>query len=280
MPSRRTPPVRAADRALLLRRTPFGETSLVVHVLTSGRGRVELIARGAYRPKSRFSGVLDWFDTLELDWSRSDDGVLGTLRAGDVAVRRRSITRSLERYRCAQTVVELLDVATRAGAVDAPLFGLGEGALDALDAAPGPAYGALAAFELKLLAVLGLAPSLERCAACGQDAPPVDASAAEPRAPFSAGAGGRLCAVHANEAVASGRRVGTLPVDVLAAAAAALREPLGAAGPWEGGAPRLDERVLDFAGRFLDHHLETRPRSHRSFLAAADRNRRAASRTP
>ena len=35
------------DRALLLKRSVFGESSLVAHVLTPGAGRVELIAKGA-----------------------------------------------------------------------------------------------------------------------------------------------------------------------------------------------------------------------------------------
>ncbi|MEM9803168.1 MAG: DNA repair protein RecO C-terminal domain-containing protein, partial [Planctomycetota bacterium] len=137
------------------------------------------------------------------------------------------------------------------------------------------ATAVLAAFELRLLEALGLAPALEVCAACGEPAPPVDAGAPEPRVPFSAAAGGRLCGLHANEAHASGMRVGTLPEAVLSAAARALRGPLDewAAG---GAPPELTLRVLDFAGRFLDHHLETRPKSHRQLLSAPDRNRRSA----
>ena len=38
--------------------------------------------------------------------------------------------------------------------------------------------------------------------------------------------------------------------------------------------PERSIRVLDFTGRFLDHHLETRPKSHARFLASPDRNRR------
>ena len=76
----RRPASRASDRGIMLRRTPFGETSLVVHVLTPNHGRVELMAKGAHRPRSRFFGVLDWFDTLELSWVRRGDSELGTLR--------------------------------------------------------------------------------------------------------------------------------------------------------------------------------------------------------
>ncbi|MEM9382940.1 MAG: DNA repair protein RecO, partial [Planctomycetota bacterium] len=269
----------SADRALLLRRTPFGETSLVVHVLTPRGGRVELIAKGAHRPKSRFAGVLDWFDTLALSWTAKREGELGTLREGSLVERRRRLTRSLGAYRAAQTVVELLDLATRAGGADPELFGLGEAALDGLDALgeeqDAPHTALLASFELHLLDHLGLAPSLTACASCGGPAPPVDPRATELRVPFSAAAGGRLCANHANEAHAAGVRVGTLPSDVLGAAAAALAAPVSGAGTL-GWSRDVSERVLDFSARFLDHHLEARPRSHAAFLSAPDRNRRSA----
>ena len=61
--------VQRSDRALILRRFAFGESSLVLQVLTRELGRVHLIAKGAYRPTSRYYAALDLFDTLDLDWS-------------------------------------------------------------------------------------------------------------------------------------------------------------------------------------------------------------------
>ncbi|MDB2576272.1 DNA repair protein RecO [Planctomycetota bacterium] len=274
-PAGRRPASRASGHGLLLRRTPFGETSLVVHVLTPDHGRVELMAKGAHRPRSRFFGVLDWFDTLDLSWVQRSDSDLGTLREGELLTRRRQLTRSLRSYRAAQTVIELTDLVTRAGFSDRGQFVLAEEALDALDQAQGPPSALLAGFELKLLEQLGLAPALVTCATCGATAAAVDATSREPRAPFSTAVGGRLCPIHANETHASGLRVGTLPVAILESAQLALSAPLGdldrANWPAEHSI-----RVLDFAGRFLDHHLEARPKSHARFLAAPDRNRRTA----
>ncbi|MEM8712589.1 MAG: recombination protein O N-terminal domain-containing protein [Planctomycetota bacterium] len=308
------------DRALLLRRTPFGETSLVVHVLTESSGRVELIAKGAHRPKSRFSGVLDWFDTLDLEWSapsgpeenrgRGDEltrlRALSTLRSGDLDRRRRRITESLAAYRAAHTALELTDLATRAGGAEEGYFELLGETLDQLDASAAaslpPSQAAtqldglvaipyvLARFELRLLRALGVEPSLLVCAACGEAAPPIRPQAGPAtaissapfaaRAPFAPRAGGRLCALHAEEARSAGLRVGTLPVDVLEGAHALLN---GQGADFAGHAsrsPDFGERVLDFAGRFLDHQLETRPKSHAEFLGAPDRNAKRRDRTP
>ncbi len=298
------PPV--DDRALLLKRTPYGESSLVVHALTAGHGRVELIAKGAHRLKSRFSGVLDWFDSLSLDWTppRGDADArteaarvsgLGTLRTGDVDIRRRFVTGSLETYRAAHTAIELTELSTRAGFADPDLFALLESTLDEFNAV-GRALGMadaesaqsllaplplrLARFELRLLACLGLQPALSVCAACGGPAPAAGHPEGAPRAPFSPEAGGRLCARHAGEAHAAGRRVGTLPIDVLDGAHG-LIDP-GNASLTKGQLlglveerPEFGERILDFTGRFLDHQLETRPKSHAEFLGAPDRNSRA-----
>lgn len=262
--------------ALLLRRTPFGESSLVVHALTESGKRIQLLAKGAYRPKSRYAGVLDWFDTLRLGWGapRRDGADLGTLHVGSVEVLRRRITRSISAYRGAQTMIELIDVCTRSGAADQGLYRLLESGLDALNSEDPPVLQRLGAFELHLLSELGLPPALENCAVCGGEAPAIAVpGGVEPRAAFSAQVGGRLCPRHAAEAHKQGARVGTMPTAVLSTAAAWLEGPLRGAAPPLGS---LAERVLDFTGRFLDHHLETRPRSHARFLAAPDRNRRTA----
>ena len=67
------------DRALLLRRFPYGESSLVCHALSRTHGRVHLLAKGAYRPTSRFYAALDLFDTLELEWNATPGRELAVL---------------------------------------------------------------------------------------------------------------------------------------------------------------------------------------------------------
>ena len=69
-----------------------------------------------------------------------------------------------------------------------------------------------------------------------------------------------------------------MPLDVLSAAIQLLRRapegeritPLSA---------HLLVRLKDFVERFLDHHLEVRAKARGEFLAADDRNTRAAMRT-
>ena len=66
------------DKALLLRRIPYGDTSLVVHIITETHGRLSLMARGARRMKSPFRATLEPLYTLNLRWRPGRTG-MGTL---------------------------------------------------------------------------------------------------------------------------------------------------------------------------------------------------------
>jgi DNA repair protein RecO (recombination protein O) len=259
------------DRALLLRRHAYSESSLVVHVCTRDHGRVDLIAKGAYRPTSRYFAVLDYFDTLEIEWDYNPERELSNLRAGSILRRRRALSGNLPCFRAAFALIELVDVASRPAQPEPHLWDLLERALEELQAHGTESKSrpdvVRIVFELALLEHLGLGISLERCAACGGLAPPL--GRAEPRAAFSASAGGRLCSACADAGRKNGRRVGTMPVRVLDDARRMLQA--GAAACADHAAERID-RVRDLVERFLDHHLETRPRTQRAFLAQPNRN--------
>ena len=260
------------DDALLLKRSPFGESSLVVQVLTRRHGRVRLIVKGAYRPNSGYAFVLDYFHTLRLHWSHARGRELAPLRKAELICRRRDVAEDLSAYTAALSVLELAELAARPEHRDEPLFVHTESALEALtpsrlagpEGGPGAIDRALVTYELAFLNDLGLLPALSECAACGGPAPVLDR--ARGRVAFSAGAGGRLCNTCAREARASGRRVGTLPLDVLE-----LARDL-CLGDATSPAPEVLLRTRDFVERFLNYHLETRPRTQRAFLSVANRN--------
>jgi DNA repair protein RecO (recombination protein O) len=255
------------DRALILKRYPFSESSLVIHAGTREHGRVHVMAKGAYRTTARYYAALDLLDTLEIEWDESPRRELANLRAATIVRRRRSIPEDPRRWAAACSLLELADLAFRPAHPDPDLYDLLETSLTSLDDPGGASDCVIVAFELAFLERLGLSPSLESCAACGGPAPEVRSDPS--RAAFSAGAGGRLCPNCANEARASGRRVGTLPAITLSDASEFARQ--GAAAGAGFSQERID-RVRDFVGRFLDYHLETRPRTHRAFLATPNRN--------
>lgn len=250
------------DRALVLRRHRYGESSLLVHLLTRSNGRAAVLAKGAYRPKSAYYGALDLFDTLEVAWTPGRGSELGNLREARPVLLRRALSRDLARYRAGLAALELCDLAARHGHPDGDLFRALARALDRLAAGVRPEL-ALVAFELHFLAAVGLAPALLACAACGRAA----ARSGGPAA-VSAGAGGRLCPACAAEARASGRRVVELPGETLRIAAAVADADDRVLARYR-LAPDALARVRGFVDRFVEYHLETRPRTFRRARARA-----------
>jgi DNA repair protein RecO (recombination protein O) len=66
--------------AVLLRRTRFSDTSLIISWFSRERGKLKTVAKGALRAKSNFAGKLDLFFQCELSVSWSQRSELHTLR--------------------------------------------------------------------------------------------------------------------------------------------------------------------------------------------------------
>lgn len=206
--------------AVVLRSIRFGEADRILHLYTAERGRVNAIAKGSRRPKSRFGGRLEPFFRLDLmlHEGRSDlctvtgaatvDGFSG-LRSDGVAIDAAArgcdaVLRLLDSeepnrpaYNLLCRYLELLDEGSRGEAGDRPdprVVGL--------------------AFRLKLALAAGFSPELGACARCGER---------EGIVSFSGAAGGVVCGsceaggfpisadAHRFMVVATGRPIAELP---------------------------------------------------------------------
>lgn len=175
---------------VVLRSIRYGEADRILHLYTAERGRVNAIAKGSRRPRSRFGGRLEPFFRLDLmlHEGRSElctvtaaatvDGYPG-LRADGVAIDAAA--------RGCDAVLRLLDSVEP----NRPAYNLLCRYLALLDrratAGEGAASGARAAglaFRLKLLLASGFAPELGSCARCGER---------EGIVSFSGAAGGVVC---------------------------------------------------------------------------------------
>ena len=73
------------QRAVVLHRRPYRNTSALVEIFSEAHGRVGLVARGIQRGKAPLRGVLQPFVPLLLSWRSG--GELGTLTAAEAAGR-------------------------------------------------------------------------------------------------------------------------------------------------------------------------------------------------
>jgi len=247
--------LRAHGEVLVLRRIRYGESSLIVHVLSPEHGKLAILAKGAYRPRSGYCGVLDLFDTLELGWSLAPTSALATLYDGRISRRRRALSTDLGRYRAGLSMLEIAGLGAREAHAEPDLFDLlsaGVGAVQAQKAAPALVC---AVFELSFLANQGLSPALEHCAACGQR-PPEQRKLAT--IPFSFALGGRLCHDCAGTSAAAAH-LEPLPAATMRVASSLQNIPFSQLERINLSAIQT-ERLAGFLRRFLEYHLETRPR--------------------
>ncbi|WP_253306221.1 DNA repair protein RecO [unidentified bacterial endosymbiont] len=152
------------QRALVLHRLPYRETSLLLDLFTEQQGRIRLVALGARRRRSTLQGCLQVFTPLQIQW-RGTGGTLQTLRQAEALSLSLPLTgRALY---SALYINELLcrllvpDVSYEA------LFGQYLQTLCQLAASDGQYEPILRCFEFALLQALGYGVDFQRCAATG-----------------------------------------------------------------------------------------------------------------
>ncbi len=174
---------------VVLRSIRFGEADRILHLYTVERGRVNAIAKGSRRPRSRFGGRLEPFFRLDLilHEGRSDLCTVTGAATLDGYPNLRSDGAAIgAAARACDAVLRLLDSTDP----NRPAYNLLCRYLSLLDAgtggSAGPTPAALGlAFRLKLALAAGFSPELAACARCGER----DGIVA-----FSGAAGGVVCA--------------------------------------------------------------------------------------
>jgi DNA repair protein RecO (recombination protein O) len=179
--------------AVVLRSIRYGEADRILHLYSAARGRVNAIAKGVRKPRSRFGGRLEPFFRLDLLLHEGRGELLTVTNAATVDgyPRLRASAPALDAgARACDAVLRLLDAAEP----NPPAYNLLCRYLAMLDS-PDPAGGGDApdpagietalSFRIKLALAAGFVPELASCARCGE---------AEHLSGFSGAAGGVVCA--------------------------------------------------------------------------------------
>lgn len=172
--------------AIVLGSLRYGETSRIARLATREHGVVSAIAKGALRPKSRFGAALQLLSEghAHLLPSRASD--LHTLVAFDLAATHSGLANNLERFGAASALAEVAGrfVPPMANAF---LYDQLRDDITLIELAPVNAIRVVALRAMwRLIAELGLGPTVTRCARDGTVLP--DGAVA-----FSLRDGGFLC---------------------------------------------------------------------------------------
>lgn len=156
------------DPAFVLHRRPYGETSLIVDLITLHHGHFSVVARGAARPRSQWQAELQPFRPLRVSWSGRQS--LKTLRHGEATAP--PLALSGNRLYCGFYLNELLQRLLTDAEPAPGLFSAYLDTLEKLADGDAPVEPALRRFEYHLVVELGYGINWARTGDTGE---PVEA---------------------------------------------------------------------------------------------------------
>ena len=143
-------------RGFIVARMPFGNTSLIVRCLSQQAGRLTFMAKGATRPKSPFTGLLDLFYLADFLYQPSRSGDMHTLREVKLLEAHLGLRRSYTNLVAAQYFAELIETVTETGTPVPGEFELFSKALAYLCETE-VSWRAVERFEHRMLTLAGIA---------------------------------------------------------------------------------------------------------------------------
>ena len=149
---------------IVLRTRPLTESSLIVNWLTPEVGRIATVGKGARRPKSPLRGKIDLFYTAEFTFARSRRSDLHNLREVNLLKTCDALRRDLGYLHQAAYCARLIEQTTESETPLPEIYKLFASFLEALPKRPASPITVLA-FEVKMLAELGLSPQEGKTAA-------------------------------------------------------------------------------------------------------------------
>ena len=227
------------DEAVVLRTWKLGEADRIVSLHTRGNGKVRGVAKGVRRTRSKFGARLEPACHVAVQLYRGR-GDLDTVTQAETIDRFGSLRSDPERFARASAMLEAVDQLAPEAGGDPDRHVMLVRALATLDRTDSALV--VAGFFLKLLALEGVQPELDRCVDCGS---------AGPLVAIDVHAGGVLC-----RDCRQGRPISPEALDMLrrmlgGRLAAVLRQPVAGAA----------EEVAGLATAAMEAHLERRLRS-------------------
>lgn len=155
------------DKGICIRTTDYSETSQILVFFTADTGKLNLIAKGAKRPKSSFGGPIELLTAGDMVFSLRDSEKLGTLTEFVPTFFAFALRRKLLALNCALFAAELLNLFTKELDSHRTIFDEALGFLGAIEQEPDDeVLGRLIGFEFMLFSQTGLHPVFDRCVNC------------------------------------------------------------------------------------------------------------------
>jgi DNA repair protein RecO (recombination protein O) len=169
--------------AIIIKKIKLGEAARILTLYTPNLGKIQAVAKGVRRPRSKMAGHLELLthSQISLVRGRNIDTITGTQTINSFL----PLKSDLELSACALSATELVNQFAAEDVEDLPVFQLLLATLQRLSQRENSDL-VLRYFEMQLLDNVGYRPQLEQCVACHKPL-------AETTNYFCPGAGGMLC---------------------------------------------------------------------------------------
>lgn len=155
------------EEAIVLRAHDLGEADRIISLITAGRGLRRAVAKGVKRTASRFGARLEPFTHLHVVLHEGRN--LDTVTQADIITSHASLRGDFELFLFGEAMLEVIEKSLQENQSIPRLFDLLRVSLDALEGSPREPALLLAAFQLKVCALIGYHPHLERCLHCRRE---------------------------------------------------------------------------------------------------------------
>jgi len=175
--------------ALVLKRIDYGDHDLIISLFTLDRGKVSVIAKAAKKSVKRFGGILELFTALEAVIKPGRGKGLPILQEAVLLQPFTNIRSDVIKTAYASYWSELVNTWMEEYDRQDMIFRLLTQVLEALDQGRFGNRALSFLFQIRFMALSGLAPNLARCSRCGLDM----AGLGSRKIYFSLAGGGIVC---------------------------------------------------------------------------------------
>ncbi|MDI6817118.1 MAG: DNA repair protein RecO [Actinomycetota bacterium] len=151
-------------RGIVLRTHKLGEADRIVTILTANHGKVRAVAKGVRKTKSKFGSRLEPFTNVDLVLYKGRN--LDIVTQAEIIDSLSEIRDNFDRITYGSAMLDLANKVSVEGERDVSLYNLLLRALDVISKTRKNFRLLLIAFDIKLMAISGYMPKLERCVIC------------------------------------------------------------------------------------------------------------------
>ena len=153
-----------ATKGLVLRAVDYKESDKILTVLTKDYGKITISARGARKPKSKYTATSQLLAYSEFHFEERSGRYY--LREGRAIELFAGLQQDITKLALGAYMVELLEAVSDADYMDAGLLSFGLNSLHMLSCGERDVRLVKAAFEIRLMCLAGYKPELEFCMKC------------------------------------------------------------------------------------------------------------------